>query len=122
MFVIQRANEFDASEIERLLQFKWVGPRYTPRSFLRARHDFVERKSRTPGLSSGEPMNSMPAASKALCKANKVWLRLVGTPSICSSRFIVGRLTPDRFETSCPVQRSKARAALIWLAVIILRS
>ena len=42
-------------------------------------------RSRIPGLSSGVPANSMPAASRAAFTSSSVWVRLCGIPSTTSN-------------------------------------
>ena len=68
---------------------------------------------RIPGRSSGVPMNSMPAASKAFLIALRLALVLVGTPLVASMRLIV--LTLIVLETaSCSMfQFNAARAERI---------
>ena len=74
--------------------------------------------NRTPGLSSGDPMNSIPAFSRAFFKASMVLIFPDGTPSDNSNRLIVEIPTPDIKARSIAVIFSKALAALNWLLVI----
>ena len=67
---------------------------------------------RTPGLSSGVPMNSIPAFSSAFFKASIVLILPDGTPSDSSKRLIVEMPTPDIEARSIAVIFNKARAAL----------
>ena len=67
---------------------------------------------RTPGLSSGVPMNSMPVFSRAFFKASIVLILPDGTPSDSSKRLIVEMPTPDIEARSIAVIFNKARAAL----------
>jgi hypothetical protein len=66
----------------------------------------------TPGLSSGEPMNSMPDFSKAFLRESMVLILPEGTPSDSSNRLIVEIPTPDIKAKSIAVIFSKALAAL----------
>ena len=74
---------------------------------------------RIPGRSAGDPMNSMPATSKAALTSSSVDERLGGTPSTASNRLIVLAVTPDLFANSSVVQRRAFRAERIWAPVII---
>ena len=67
---------------------------------------------RTPGLSSGDPMNSIPAFSSALVRALIVLMLPDGTPSDNSNRLIVEIPTPDIEARSSAVIFNKALAAL----------
>ena len=67
---------------------------------------------RTPGLSSGDPMNSIPAFSRAFLKASIVLILPDGTPSDSSKRLIVEMPTPDIEARSIAVIFNKARPAL----------
>ena len=73
---------------------------------------------RTPGLSSGVPMNSMPAFSRAFFKESIVLILHGGTPSDNSNRLIVETPTPEIEAKSIAVIFNKALAALNWLLVI----
>jgi hypothetical protein len=84
--------------------------------FGRATPEVFQR--RTPGPSSGVPMNSMPAASNARWRSTRVWERLGGIPSCCSSRSIVRLAIPVLSAATAADQRSAPRAALIWVPVI----
>ena len=66
-----------------------------------------------PGLSSGFPVNSMPAASSAVLISTKLEVRLGGIPSKASYRFIVRALTPDLAANSSIDQPAAARAERI---------
>lgn len=68
--------------------------------------------NRTPGLSSGDPMNSIPAFSKALFKESIVLILPEGTPSESSKRLIVEIPTPDIEAKSVAVIFNNALAAL----------
>ena len=57
---------------------------------------FFLRKIRIPGRSVGVPINSTPAPSRHFWISTRVEARLRGTPSVCSKRMSVRRLTPDR--------------------------
>jgi hypothetical protein len=74
---------------------------------------------RIPGRSAGDPMNSMPAASKAALTSSKVDERLGGTLSTASNLLIVLAVTPDLFANSSVVQRRAFLAERIWVPVII---
>lgn len=50
---------------------------------------------RTPGLSPGEPMNSIPAFSRAFVNESKVLIFADGRPLPASIRFIVASPTLD---------------------------
>jgi len=64
---------------------------------------------RMPGRSSGVPMNSMPAASRAVLMALRLAFVLLGTPAVASMRFIV-RTLMELSEASCSMlQFSAAR-------------
>ena len=64
---------------------------------------------RMPGRSSGVPMNSMPAASRAVLMALRLAFVLLGTPVVASMRFIV-RTLMELSEASCSMlQFSAAR-------------
>ena len=67
---------------------------------------------RTPGLSSGDPMNSMPAFSKAFFKESIVLILPDGTPSDNSNRLIVEIPTPEIEAKSIAVIFNNALAAL----------
>lgn len=75
-----------------------------------------------PGPSSGVPVNSMPAASSVFWISIRVEERLGGTPSDCSNLWIVGWLTPEISASFDADQLRAARAARIWIPVIILTS
>jgi|GEM_PF-2545130 hypothetical protein len=66
-----------------------------------------------PGPSSGVPMNSMPAASRADFKAIKFARVVVGTPSPVSALVIVLVLTSELSANSLTDQRSAFLAILI---------
>jgi hypothetical protein len=65
---------------------------------------------RIPGRSAGDPMNSMPAASKAALTSSSVDVRLGGTSSTASKRLIVLAVTPALLANSSVVQRRAFRA------------
>ncbi len=67
---------------------------------------------RTPGLSSGVPMNSMPAFSRAFFRESIVLKFPEGTPSDSSKRLIVEIPTPDIEAKSMAVIFNNALAAL----------
>ena len=67
---------------------------------------------RTPGLSSGDPMNSMPAFSRAFFRESIVLILPEGTPSESSKRLIVETPTPDIEAKSIAVIFNNALAAL----------
>ena len=67
---------------------------------------------RTPGLSSGVPMNSIPAFSKAFFKESIVLILPEGTPSESSKRLIVEIPIPDIEAKSIAVIFNNALAAL----------
>ena len=74
---------------------------------------------RMPGRSSGVPMNSMPAASRAVLMAWRLAFVLLGTPAAASIRIIV-RLLIAVAEASCSMlQSNAARADRICSLVII---
>jgi hypothetical protein len=75
--------------------------------------------SRMPGLSSGVPMNSMPAASNAVFSCTNVEVRLCGNPSNCSNLLVVRTPKPDFSASSSIVHRSAALADRICVPVII---
>ena len=68
--------------------------------------------NRTPGLSSGDPMNSIPAFSKAFFKESIVLILPDGTPSDNSNRLIVEIPTPEIEAKSIAVIFNNALAAL----------
>lgn len=68
---------------------------------------------RTPAPSSGLPMNSMPAVSKAFCIESSVLACAAGTPSPVSKRIRVENATPEASASSFPVHLSNERAARI---------
>ncbi len=68
--------------------------------------------NRTPGLSSGVPMNSIPAFSSAFFRESIVLILPEGTPSESSNRLIVEIPTPEINAKSIAVIFSKALAAL----------
>jgi hypothetical protein len=72
-----------------------------------------------PGRSVGEPMNSMPAASKAVLTSSRVDERLGGTSSTASNRLIVLAVTPALLASCSEVQRRAFRAERICVPVII---
>ena len=74
---------------------------------------------RMPGRSSGVPMNSMPAVSRAFCKVARFALVLLGSPSDASIRLIVLILTPVVVANSATLQRSACLAVLICADVSI---
>jgi hypothetical protein len=82
---------------------------------------YSERRVRTriPGLSSGVPMNSMPAASSAVFSSTNVEVRLCGIPSKDSNLLIVRTPKPDLSASSSMVQRSAALAERICVPVTI---
>ena len=71
-----------------------------------------------PGRSSGVPMNSMPAASKADFIFAKFSFFEMGTPAISSYRLIVRSPTPDIDANFAIVQFKAPRAARILDPVI----
>jgi hypothetical protein len=75
--------------------------------------------TRIPGRSAGDPMNSMPAASKAPLTLSNVDERLGGTSSTASKRLIVLAVTPAFFANCSVVQRRALLADRIWRPVII---
>ena len=75
--------------------------------------------TRIPGRSAGDPMNSMPAASKAPLTSSNVDERLGGTSSAASKRLIVLAVTPAFFANCSVVQRRALLAERIWKPVII---
>ena len=66
----------------------------------------------TPGLSSGDPMNSIPAFSKAFFIESIVLILPEGTPSASSKRLIVEIPIPDIEAKSKAVIFNNALAAL----------
>jgi hypothetical protein len=80
---------------------------------------FFARFIRTPGRSSGVPVNSIPAASKAFRIFSRVCELLLGTESCASIRLTVLDAISARPAKSSVVQRSALLAALIWIPVII---
>ena len=66
----------------------------------------------TPGLSSGEPINSIPAFSRAFFRESIVLMFPDGTPSDSSKRLIVEIPTPDIEAKSMAVIFNNALAAL----------
>ena len=74
---------------------------------------------RIPGRSVGEPMNSIPAASRAAFTSSSVDERLGGTSSTASKRLIVLAVTPALLASCSVVQRSAFRAERICVPVII---
>ena len=66
---------------------------------------------RTPGLSSGVPMNSIPAFSSAFFKASIVLILPEGTPSDSSKRLMVEIPIPDIEARSIAVIFNNALAA-----------
>ena len=80
---------------------------------------FFARFIRTPGKSSGVPVNSIPAASKAFRIFSRVCELLLGTESWDSIRLTVLDAISARPAKSSVVQRSALLAALIWIPVII---
>ena len=68
---------------------------------------------RTPGLSSGEPMNSMPAFSRVFIIKSRVCALLEGMPSASSIRLTVATPTFDFSANSLALQLISALAALI---------
>lgn len=72
---------------------------------------------RMPGPSSGVPINSIPAASRDFCKANKLAVVMFGTPSPVSARAMVLVLTFEFSASSLTDQRRALRAILIWTPV-----
>jgi hypothetical protein len=75
--------------------------------------------TRIPGRSFGEPMNSMPAASRADLTVKSVSVRLGGTSSVASKRLIVLEVTPAFPASSSVVHLRAFLAALICNPVII---
>lgn len=71
-----------------------------------------------PGASSGVPMNSIPASSKARFIPINVDNLEVGSPSSCSIRFIVLEASPVFTAKSSEVHLSNDLAALICPLVI----
>lgn len=72
-----------------------------------------------PGASSGLPMNSMPAASKAACSFINVATVVCGVTSDASILLTVFEAIPARTANASALQFSALRAALIWTPVII---
>jgi hypothetical protein len=105
-------DEFDANQRTNLLSHR--GPRRL-RDVVRA----GVAPKRIPGRSAGDPMNSMPATSKAALTPSSVDERLGGTPSTASNLLIVLAVTPDLFANSSVVQRRAFLAERIWAPVII---
>ena len=68
--------------------------------------------NRTPGLSSGDPMNSIPAFSRAFFRESIVLIFPEGTPSESSKRLIVEIPIPDIEARSIAVIFNNALAAL----------
>jgi hypothetical protein len=68
---------------------------------------------RIPGRSAGEPMNSMPAASKAALTSSRVEERLGGTSSAASNLLIVWIPTLAFLDKVSADQRRAALAARI---------
>ena len=68
--------------------------------------------NRTPGLSSGDPTNSIPAFSRAFFRESIVLILPEGTPSESSKRLIVETPTPDIEAKSIAVIFNNALAAL----------
>lgn len=66
----------------------------------------------TPGLSSGDPMNSIPAFSRAFFIESIVLILPEGTPSESSKRLIVEIPIPDIEARSIAVIFNNALAAL----------
>lgn len=66
----------------------------------------------TPGLSSGDPMNSIPAFSRAFFIESIVLILPEGTPSESSKRLIVEIPIPDIEAKSIAVIFNNALAAL----------
>ncbi len=66
----------------------------------------------TPGLSSGDPMNSIPAFSRAFFIESIVLILPEGTPSESSKRLIVEIPIPDIKARSIAVIFNNALAAL----------
>ena len=67
---------------------------------------------RTPGLSSGDPINSIPAFSRAFFRESIVLILPEGTPSESSKRLMVETPTPDIEAKSIAVIFNNALAAL----------
>lgn len=68
---------------------------------------------RMPGRSSGEPMNSMPAASSADLMALRLAKVLTGAPPFASIRLIVLMLTEEACASTSMLQPKAARALRI---------
>ena len=68
---------------------------------------------RMPGRSSGVPINSMPAASKAFLMAFKLAFVLLGTPLVASMRLIVLTLIVLEAASCSMFQFNAARAERI---------
>lgn len=64
---------------------------------------------RMPGRSSGVPMNSMPASSRAFLMALRLAFVLLGTPAVASMRFIVRTLMELSVASCSMLQFSAAR-------------
>jgi hypothetical protein len=80
---------------------------------------FFARFIWTPGRSSGVPVSSIPAASKAFRIFSRVCELLLGTESCASIRLTVLDAISTRPAKFSVVQRSALLAALIWIPVII---
>jgi hypothetical protein len=80
---------------------------------------FFARFIRTPGRSSGVPVNSIPAASKAIRIFSKVATLLLGGPSSASIRLIVLVPIPALFAKSLAFHRNACRAIRICIPEII---
>lgn len=76
------------------------------------------RASLTPGPPPFSAINSIPAASSALRIAFRLANVVGGTPSSDSARLTVATPTLAASARSFALQRTKARAALIWAPVI----
>lgn len=111
-----RRGTLEASRADRMLGRQNVR---IPEQMPNRRHSKApNRHRRTPGPSSGAPINSIPSSSKARRIAPRVFDRLGGTPSNCSNRSMVRRVTPER-SAACSVDHlRKILAALSCKPVI----
>ena len=73
-----------------------------------------ERASRTPGPEPFSGINSMPAVSSAWRIDSKFAEVVEGNPSSASARLTVATPTLAALASSSALQRTNARAALIW--------
>jgi hypothetical protein len=91
----------------RLPTFSWIGFR----AHLDRHCRFASRTPMPPPFSG---INSTPAFLSADSSASRVSSRPPISPSVASSRLIVGLETPERAASSCWLQPNKALAAFIW--------